>query len=120
MVRDAFAALRSERLRGFVVWVPMLAEDTPAAAEAEAFADPRVARGWDATREIADGFAASLRLRRTAWDVYLIYAPGITWRDDEPPAPSAWMHQLGPDVPAPVLDAARFQAMIGGLLEGPR
>ena len=28
-----------------------------------------------------------------AWDVYLLFAPGIEWKD-HPPPPSFWMHQL--------------------------
>ncbi|MGH9486725.1 MAG: hypothetical protein ACRD04_03950 [Terriglobales bacterium] len=31
---------------------------------------------------------------RSAWDIYLFYPPGELW-ESTPPAPSAWMHQLG-------------------------
>ncbi len=44
--------------------------------------------------------AKRLGLNRTAWDVYLLYAPGVKWIGDQPPMPTFWMHQLYPDTGA--------------------
>ncbi len=123
-----YAALRSlldcfpaAPLQAFVVWIPMLPEDdAEAAAEAAVPEDPRrLLQGWDAGRRIGNLFEQSLALTRTAWDVYLVYAPGVVWEGDLPPAPSFWMHQLDLDsgaAPALWLDPAALAREVGRLL----
>ena len=32
--------------------------------------------------------------RQVAWDVYLVYKPGVKWEGPRPPRPTFWMHQL--------------------------
>lgn len=54
-----------------------------------------VLQAWDSRRALGESFARTLRLKCPAWDVYLIYEPGIKWIDGNPPEPSFWMHQLG-------------------------
>lgn len=90
------------RIRGFVVWLPMLRSDSEQAAEiqAGAFVDGRLVQRWDGDRAAGDLIAKRLGLSRTAWDVYLLYAPGVKWIDDQPPMPTFWMHQLYPDTGA--------------------
>ena len=58
------------------------------------FSDDRIAHIWDAERRFGMLFAKTLNLKEVAWDVYLLFAPGITWVTDEPPEPTFWMHQL--------------------------
>lgn len=84
------------RLRGFVVWLPMLPSDSEQAAGAQAgsFVDSRVAQRWDGARASGALPAKTLGLKGSAWDVYLVYAPGVRWTGHEPPAPTFWMHQL--------------------------
>ncbi len=84
------------RLRGFVVWLPMLASDSESAAGAQAgtFVDARVAQQWDGERMSGKVVAKTLNLRGNAWDVYMLYAPGVKWTGEAPPAPTFWMHQL--------------------------
>jgi hypothetical protein len=96
VTRRLFARLRTRSLTGFVVWLPMLAADSPAAAGAASrtFRDDRVRHGWDADRALGAAFARTLGLSVTAWDVYLVYAAGAVWTGDDPPAPDFWMHQL--------------------------
>jgi hypothetical protein len=74
----------------------MLPEDSAETAltQSQVFQDRRVVQGWDAERRIGDLFANTLKLTRTAWDVYLLYPPGVTWKGNEPPLPAFWMHQL--------------------------
>ena len=65
-----------------------------ARVEAESFTDDRVEHSWDPERRLGELLAKSLDLRGVAWDVYLLYAPGVTWSADGPPTPTFWMHQL--------------------------
>jgi len=97
IVGELFKKHDSDKLRGFVVWLPMKPADSAQAAwtESEKLQDQRIiARGWDGKRTIANLFSKPLKLRKTAWDVYLLYAPGVRWEGNEPPAPTFWMHQL--------------------------
>ena len=84
------------RLRGFVVWLPMLPSDSEKAAglQAGSFVDPRVAQQWDGDRSAGGLVAKTLALKGSAWDVYLLYAAGVKWVGETPPAPTFWMHQL--------------------------
>jgi len=97
VVRSVFAKYpNDQRLRGFVVWLPMLPSDSESAAGAQAgsFVDARVAQQWDGDRASGKLVAKTLSLKGNAWDVYLLYAPGVKWTGHAPPAPTFWMHQL--------------------------
>src|SRR5215208_323610 len=97
VVGELFKKYDSDKLRGLVVWLPMKPADSAQAAwtESEKLQDQRIlVRGWDGKRSIANLFSKPLKLRKTAWDVYLVYAPGVRWEGSEPPAPNFWMHQL--------------------------
>ena len=96
VLKSVFDKTDSRELRGFIVWLPMKAADDPvsAAGQAARFKNARMAEAWDAQREGAALFARTLKLKGPAWDVYLLYARGLTWEGEDPPAPSFWMHQL--------------------------
>jgi len=96
VVGRAFTANKSDRLKGFVVWLSMRTGDSADAASRQAaeFTDARVQQGWDSTGAIGDAFAKTLALKGRAWDVYAVYGPGVKWTGDTPPAPTFWMHQL--------------------------
>lgn len=96
VVARAFAATKTASLKGFIVWLAMKPADSQAAAGTQAaeFTEDRVVQGWDATGGIGDAFAKTLALKGRAWDVYAVYAPGVTWTGDAPPKPTFWMHQL--------------------------
>ncbi len=71
--------------------------DTEAAAipSSTIIADPRAAQFYDADRRVGTTIAQGLGgPGEIAWDIYLFYPPGPSW-DASPPAPIAWMHQLG-------------------------
>lgn len=100
VMQNVFNRFESDRLSGLIVWLPMRAGDDAGAATAQAgtFIDDRLLlQGWDANREIGKAFEKTLALTRTAWDVYLIYEPGVSWDGALPPKPSYWMHQLTED-----------------------
>ena len=74
----------------------MMRNDTfeRARAEAAPFEGLPVVHVWDPRRQVGHLFTKTLGLQSTAWDFYFLYAPGVTWDDDEPPEPAFWMHQL--------------------------
>lgn len=121
VVNEVFDRYSSDKLKGFVVWLPMKPKDNAQTAQLESdkLKDERISvRGWDGKRSIADLFAKPLKLRGTAWDVYLIYAPGIKWEGAEPPQPTYWMHQLQAADQKLCLNPAALSNQVKRLLEG--
>lgn len=118
---DLFERVKSAKLQGFIVWLPMVGGDGPLEAEALISKDPRLlVQGWDGQRVLGEAFAHTLKLNRPAWDVYLIYDRGIRWTAENPPAPSFWMHQLGRFSgadPALHLEPAMFEQQVSKRLE---
>jgi hypothetical protein len=95
MEKDVFATISSTRLRGFIVWVPKLgAHQNDVAAATPTVPDPRAAHYWDGSGYLVHTYPAVLGLGEDAWDVYLIYPPGVQWTGTAPPRPSYWMQQL--------------------------
>lgn len=93
----------AKALTGFVVWISIngwgsLSEAQLLARETN---HTRWTHFWDAEMYAGKLFKAPINLNAeylTAWDVYLIYAPGIHWVEDSPPPkPTFWMHQLSED-----------------------
>jgi hypothetical protein len=82
-------------VRIYVVWVPKQGgkekDVTPATATVP---DPRARHYWDAAGTLLRTFRPALGLKGDAWDVYLIYPPGVRWGGGALPAPLHWMHQL--------------------------
>jgi hypothetical protein len=108
----------SDDLTVLAVWMPVLQSDNAAAGKkAEPLLpDPRVVHYWDDDNSLGKLYGRSLELprgRQLAWDVYFVYAPGVTW-DDAPPPPTAWMHQLGTDERH--LSGSKLRGTILGLL----
>jgi hypothetical protein len=86
-------------IRVLMVWIPMLSNDTDAAARAAAtlYDDPRIAHFYDAGQHAGRAIADLLGGEgATAWDVYLMYGRHTTW-ERKPPHPYSWAHQLRHD-----------------------
>jgi hypothetical protein len=98
IVRASFEAFPDERLRGYVIWVPMLPTDNAEAAKAEEglFPDERITHWYDAHKAAADAWSSFVGLTTTTWDVYALYDASATWEQGVPPPPVVWMHQLPP------------------------
>lgn len=81
------------------MWLPMMPGDDAQTARRQArdFEDRRVIHTWDQNLELGNLFSKTLGLQWTAWDVYMLYAPGTTWEGREAPQPTFWMHQLPTD-----------------------
>jgi hypothetical protein len=113
----------SSRLQALLVWEPMRDGDSPstAAEQSETVRDERIAQGWDSSGDVGKLFGATLDLHEIAWDVYLIYKPGITWEGRQPPHPTFWMHQLAGADPGLLLcvNPARLSTEVGKLLDQP-
>ncbi len=101
MHQEVLKQVDSDDLSVFAVWMPVLGSDNAAAARgAESLLpDDRVTHYWDDDNSLGKLYGRLLTLprgRQLAWDVYFLYAPGISW-EEEPPRPTRWMHQLGGD-----------------------
>lgn len=94
------------------------ADDLGAALAQEAlFQDGRITQYWDGERVLGRLVARTLKLAAPiAWDIYLLYAPGKTWKGENMPAPDFWMHQLN-ERPALLLDPARLMAEVQKLID---
>ncbi len=86
----------SPKLKAILVWEPMRDGDdaTSATQQAEKVQDVRISQGWDRGQNLGKVFGQTLDLHQIAWDVYLVYKPGIKWEGPQPPRPTFWMHQL--------------------------
>jgi hypothetical protein len=85
-------------LAALVAWVPILAADAtgPDEGNLALVGDERALHFWDVNRQLPPLFARLLELPDPipAWDVYLVYPPGVRWDADSPAAPAYWQHQL--------------------------
>ena len=88
--------LSDHRLSTLVVGVPTLgAELEHAQRAARLIQGAGVKFFWDPDGAIGTRVQQTLGIPEYAWDVWLTYAPGPVWEGEVPPAPAAWMHQLG-------------------------
>jgi len=83
-----------------VLWTAMLPGDSADVAAERGHSDDRCAHYWEEA-----SWPVSTRLRpvlgvgpydpaKSAWDVYLLYAPGIMWTTEYLPPPTDWTHNL--------------------------
>ena len=97
MHESVFKGIASERLKGYAVWEPILFTDNEGSAR-EAIAilpDARVRHYWIDGKGVGELFQAAIDLEgEAAWDVYLVYPPGVEWNESVPPRPTSFMHQL--------------------------
>lgn len=102
IVQGIFEEFGASNLKGFAIWLPMMPGDNAqfARVKAETFKEHPVFHAWDPERRLGELYARALNLRALAWDVYLLYAPGVRWDGNEPPQPTFWMHQLPADTGA--------------------
>ena len=98
LISELFERVPDTSLQGFSIWLPIMDADDAGIAEVEAARFPleRIEHVWDLERRFGDLFAKTLALKGVAWDVYMLYAPQVTWDQEYPPPPTFWMHQLPP------------------------
>jgi hypothetical protein len=96
VIRELYENVDATMFKGFSIWLPIMDGDNPASAEVQSAKFPagRVEHIWDPEETFGNLFAQALNLKGLAWDIYLLYASGVTWDSDLPPEPTFWMHQL--------------------------
>lgn len=102
------------------MWLPVLrAGNVPSAARREGgrIDDPRALHFLDPDARLAREYSRVIHLpgRTPAWDVYLVFGPEARW-ENEPPAPTYWMHQLGDAPPDLRLEGKQLARVVNGLL----
>lgn len=85
--------------------------------------DERITHYWDAQDKLVEEYKPIHPTRRVdsdeyarAWDVYLLFPPQAQW-EDQPPAPSYWMHQLWGVDPRNKLDGDVLAREVNKLLK---
>ncbi len=78
------------------MWEPILRTDDERGARKATtiLPDERVRHYWVDGQDVGKMFEPALGLKETAWDVYLVYPPGVEWNGSTPPKPAYYMHQL--------------------------
>jgi len=120
-VRDTILTeVKDDRLKAYLVWLPVLEADNrdAAVASAKSFDDPRLTHFWDGDKSLGDRFGKTLELPERdgkkltfAWDAYLLFGPDCAWKEKELPKPTLWMHQLAPEHPGR-LDAKKLRQAV--------
>jgi hypothetical protein len=112
--RYLLAPGRFPDLRVFVVWEPAQGRDhdTGAGAASQLLRDdPRASQFWSESRYAGTAFRRQLGFTASpAWDVFLLFAPGVRWTA-EAPAATMMMNNRSPDQEVH-FDAERLAAKI--------
>jgi hypothetical protein len=108
------------QLRTLIPHVPTLGAEAKHVLDAAA-----LVTGGNATHYWEDSGIVGRLYERTlgiegiyAWDVWLVYKPGVRWNGEYPPKPDFAMHQLGSrvDEVMPRLDSREFAKVVNGYL----
>ncbi len=91
----------SNKLKVFVVWMPVLPGDSreQALTSIELISDRRTVHYWDGERKLGDRYGTVVDLPRgwqVAWDIYFVFDAQTEWKEALP-IPADWMHQLAED-----------------------
>jgi hypothetical protein len=89
-------ALASPDLRVYVVWEPILKNDSFSAAQLAAanISDPRVSQFWIGDQSLSNAFKPLFGLvAEPAYDLYMLYPRHAKWLAT-PPAPAYYMHNM--------------------------
>jgi hypothetical protein len=106
-------------VRVYVVWVPSLPADDESKVPAATARIPgeRARHYWDAEGRLKAAYQRALKKDEPAWDVYYVYAREAEWKDELPPAPAYYIHQLRSLPPDRMLDGARLAEEMRKLLQ---
>ncbi len=123
--RHVVQALQKDaRVHTLVLHVPALnATEKHASAAVALMLGPNVTHYWDPLAESSYAFGRALgpeikkQPKGFAWDVWMAFAPGDTWGEQNtPPAPDFWHHQLWRLSKTNYLDTKKFSASLKALL----
>jgi hypothetical protein len=117
---NVLSKIGSEDFVAYAVWEPIFKTDDERSSRKAVtlFPDERVKNYWVRTRAVGELFQPPINLKgEPAWDVYLVYEPGIEWDTDAPPEPTYLMHQLGGRLPdGQRLDGPKLRDVIEKIL----
>jgi hypothetical protein len=100
MNQDLLSQTKDERLKTFVVHVPVIgAKAKDVMPGAQLLQNPYVRNYWNESGEFGRALAKAVQLKNDkeavyAWDVWLLYGPDAEWVGTSPPQPKLLMHQL--------------------------
>jgi hypothetical protein len=118
---NVVSEVESGNFAAYAVWEPILKTDDERSSRKAAvlFLDARVKSYWVGSRAVGELFQPPINLgTEPAWDVYLVYEPGVVWEGDAPPVPTFFMHQLGGRLPDERrLDGPRLRDRIENILK---
>ena len=121
MQDNVISKIAAEDFVAYAVWEPILKTDDERSSRKAVtlFPDDRVKNYWVRTRAVGELFQPPINLKgEPAWDVYLVYEPGIVWDSDAPPEPTFFMHQLRGRLPdGQRLDGPKLRDVIEKILE---
>jgi len=115
---DVLNQVDSEELSVFAVWMPCLPKTDNAEAALSAASllpDSRVVHYWDDEKSVGTLYGKSLFPppgKTFAWDLYLVYAPGVEWHTQPPMPTEWWMSATG----ARALDGEKLRESVLDLL----
>lgn len=117
--------VKDNKFLAYSVWVPILITDAERAVPnaTKRLPDSRVTHFWEGQGELVEAYKTILPTKNAetgeyvkAWDVFLVFAPGIEWKD-RPPTPSLWMHQLYSVDPKNAFDSKALATEVQKLLK---
>jgi hypothetical protein len=125
MNKDLLSRTKDERLKTFVVHVPVIgAKAKDVAPAARLLENQQVRNYWNASGEFGRALAKSVQLKNDketvyAWDVWLLYGPDVEWTGSTIPQPELLMHQLWKleGTKFPKLDSAVFAREVHNRLQ---
>jgi hypothetical protein len=116
--KEVLSKVRSDRLKVFVIWLPMVEGDSRdvAVEAAGLISDPRASHFWDPRREMAAALGKAVGPRdakepRPVWDFYAVFGPSANWNRSIP-IPDDWMHQLDGFDPKRRLDGEKLRESV--------
>jgi len=106
-------------VRVYIVWVPSLPADNESKVPAATakIPDERASHYWDAEGKLKEAYQRALKMKEPAWDVYYVYGRDAEWKNELPPVPVYYMHQLRSLPPDRMLDGAKLAEEMRKLLQ---
>jgi hypothetical protein len=93
----------------YVVWSSQVGgKEQHVDKAAQRVPDPRARHYWDDGQLVGNAFRPVLKTPEAAWDVWMLFAPGVRWEGETPPQPAWWEHQLWEMPSERLLDSQRF------------
>jgi len=104
-VRKVLEEMPAAKVKVFVMWTPIMANDTRSAAVSSSayIPDPRVEQYWDLWNFTSKVLTQQLPYKdpEIAWDMLVLYKPHLIWREG-PPEPTLFLENRGLKIAEPV------------------